>query len=115
MSMPPYSAHEEQIMRRHYPHWKAAEVARAMVGASAVDADARPLLASEDFASFLAERPGAFVFIGNGESAPLHSPRFDFADDAIPFGVDFLCRLDDHPSASVAATVETQRRETVAD
>ena len=30
MSMPPYSAHEEQIMRRHYPHWKAAEVARAL-------------------------------------------------------------------------------------
>ena len=30
MSMPPYSAHEEQIMRSHYPHWKAAEVARAL-------------------------------------------------------------------------------------
>lgn len=30
MSTPPYSAHEEQIMRSHYPHWKAAEVARAL-------------------------------------------------------------------------------------
>lgn len=104
--------------RREYPATvndgaKAAfvtEVARALVGAAAVDADARPILASEDFAYFLAERPGAFAFIGNGDSAPLHSPRFDFADDAIPFGVGFLCRLAEAASqgASQPAPCDTE-------
>lgn len=89
------------LYRREYPATVndadaatlAAEVASAVAGLHAVDRQARPILASEDFAYFLAERPGAFTFIGNGDSAPLHSPRFDFADAAIPFGIAFLCQL----------------------
>jgi len=82
----------------------AVAVARSIAGDQAVDSSARPILASEDFAYFLAERPGAFVFIGNGLSAPLHSPMFDFADSPIPFGITFLCRLaevatGEHPRA----------------
>lgn len=88
----------------------AAEVAGAMVGSQAVDANARPILAAEDFAYFLAERPGAFSFIGNGDSAPLHSPRFDFADAAIPFGIDFLCRLADAALAPRAFPRSTSDR-----
>lgn len=71
----------------------AVEVAASIVGTGAVDGSTRPMLGSEDFAYFLAERPGAFVFIGNGASAPLHSPAFDFADAAIGHGIAFLCRL----------------------
>jgi metal-dependent amidase/aminoacylase/carboxypeptidase family protein len=41
----------------------------------------------------LAARPGAFVFTGNGDSAPLHHPAYDFADAAIPVGCSFWVRL----------------------
>ncbi|WP_245272224.1 amidohydrolase [Xanthobacter sp. 126] len=100
------------LYRREYPATVnaadqvalAVEVAGALVGGQAVDSNARPILASEDFADFLAERPGAFTFIGNGDSAPLHSPRFDFADAAIPFGIDFLCRV------AAAALAQDPRR-----
>jgi metal-dependent amidase/aminoacylase/carboxypeptidase family protein len=37
----------------------------------------------------LEQRPGAFVFIGNGDSAPLHNPGFDFNDAAIPYGIGY--------------------------
>lgn len=53
-----------------------------------------PLAASEDFARFLAQVPGCFVFLGNGEeSAPLHNPAFDFNDAALPFGVAYHTAL----------------------
>ena len=39
-------------------------------------------MASEEFAYLLQARPGSFLFVGNGDSAPLHSPLYDF-DDAI--------------------------------
>ncbi len=52
-----------------------------------VDAAARPIAASEDFARFLTHVPGCFAFIGNGEvSAPLHNPAYDFADSALLHG-----------------------------
>ena len=48
-----------------------------------------PMTASEDFAHFLNHAPGAFVFLGNGDSAPLHNPRYDFCDDGLVHGVNF--------------------------
>lgn len=85
----------------------AVGAARSVVGDQAVDSSARPILASEDFAYFLAERPGAFAFIGNGPSSPLHAPTFDFADAAIPFGIDFLCRLTEVATAASPANGRT--------
>jgi hippurate hydrolase len=65
--------------------------ARAALGDGAVRGDAEPIAASEDFARFLAIAPGCFAFLGNGEgSAPLHNPRYDFDDAAIPHGVRFF-------------------------
>ncbi len=49
--------------------------------------------ASEDFAQALRLAPGAFVNIGNGNSAPLHSPEYDFNDDAIVPGVEWFVEL----------------------
>ena len=45
-----------------------------------------PMTASEDFAQFLTHAPGCFLFIGNGDSSPLHSPTFDFNDEALEHG-----------------------------
>ncbi len=46
-----------------------------------------PLMGGEDFSYMLEARPGAFIFIGNGESANLHHPAYDFNDEVIPHGV----------------------------
>ncbi|WP_159995315.1 amidohydrolase [Roseomonas sp. 18066] len=72
----------------------ALAAARATLGATNAEEMAEPITASEDFARFLALRPGCFAFLGNGvESAPLHNPRYDFADDAIPHGVGFFTAI----------------------
>ena len=62
----------------------AAEVAKSVSGK--VDSDTPPLMGGEDFSFMLLERPGAYIFLGNGDTATLHHPAFDFNDDAIPFG-----------------------------
>ena len=71
----------------------AAEVAREVVGAPNVDADTPPMMGGEDFSFMLEARPGAFLFIGNGDSQGLHHPGYNFDDAAIPAGVSFLARL----------------------
>ncbi|MEW6598938.1 MAG: M20 aminoacylase family protein [Pseudomonadota bacterium] len=53
----------------------------------------RPRSASEDFAYFLEARPGAFLFLGNGEGEPLHNPRYAFNDAVIAPGAAFWVRL----------------------
>ena len=53
---------------------------------SEVDADTPPIMPSEDFAYMLMEKPGAFIFLGNGDSQMLHNPEYIFDDEAIPFG-----------------------------
>ena len=53
---------------------------------SAVDTDTPPIMPSEDFAYMLMEKPGAFIFLGNGDSQMLHNPEYIFDDEAIPFG-----------------------------
>ena len=67
--------------------------AREVFGSGNVDGEARRMGASEDFAHALALAPGAFGFIGNGDSAPLHSPEFDFNDDALMPGVRWFVAL----------------------
>ena len=62
----------------------AAEVARQVAGD--VDLEMMPLMAGEDFSYMLLERPGAYIFVGNGDTARLHHPAYDFDDDVIPAG-----------------------------
>lgn len=70
-----------------------AETAFEVVGPADVDADTRPLMAGEDFAYMLEERPGAYVFVGNGDSASLHNARYDFSDEAIVYGASYWVAL----------------------
>jgi metal-dependent amidase/aminoacylase/carboxypeptidase family protein len=50
-------------------------------------------MGGEDFSFMLEARPGAFIFMGNGDSASLHHPAYDFNDDAIPVGVSYWVKL----------------------
>jgi hippurate hydrolase len=72
---------------------KAAEVAREIAGADRVDDNTPAGMGAEDFAYFLQARPGAYLFMGQGESAGLHHPKYDFNDDAAPIGASFFARL----------------------
>jgi amidohydrolase len=78
-------------------HVAPTEVARKaavdVAGAGGVDADMEPSMGAEDFSFMLLERPGAFIFIGNGETAGLHHPKYDFNDDALPAGIGYWARL----------------------
>ena len=56
-------------------------------------AAAPPVMGGEDFSFMLEARPGAFIFVGNGDTAGLHHPAYDFNDDAIPTGVAYWARL----------------------
>jgi amidohydrolase len=71
----------------------AAAVAREVAGKDKVNTDCAPLMGAEDFAFMLQERPGAFIYIGNGNSAQLHNPAYDFNDEAIPAGTSYWVRL----------------------
>ena len=62
----------------------AADVAKAISGK--VNTDTAPLMGAEDFSFMLNERPGAYIFLGNGDTAMVHHPAYNFDDNAIPFG-----------------------------
>ncbi|MGO4725157.1 MULTISPECIES: M20 aminoacylase family protein [unclassified Inquilinus] len=71
-----------------------AEAAAEALGADAVDSNGAIVMASEDFAFMLAEKPGAFLFIGNGlGSVPVHNPHYDFNDEILPVGATLWSRL----------------------
>jgi hippurate hydrolase len=71
----------------------AASVASEIVGADKVDTGLPPVMGAEDFSFMLNERPGAMIFAGNGDSAGLHHPKYDFNDDLIPVGASYWVRL----------------------
>ncbi len=71
----------------------ARRVAEEAFPAEQVAGDFRPRTASEDFAYMLEERPGSYLFVGNGDSAPLHSPLYDFNDDIIVPAARYWARL----------------------
>ena len=68
----------------------AAKVARDVAGECA---EAPLVMGGEDFAYKLEERPGAYILLGNGDSSPVHHPKYNFNDDAIPFGCSWLVEL----------------------
>ncbi|MEM6463284.1 MAG: M20 aminoacylase family protein [Pseudomonadota bacterium] len=71
----------------------AAEAAKQVVGADNVDMHQPPRLGGEDFSYMLQENPGCIVFVGNGESAGLHHPEYDFNDEALPYGIAFWAKI----------------------
>ncbi|HWJ89136.1 MAG TPA: M20 aminoacylase family protein [Pelagibacterium sp.] len=78
----------------------SAEVAREVAGEDRVNADVEPTMGGEDFAYMLNARPGAYIFIGNGDSADLHTDTYDFNDEAIPFGVSYWVRIAERALAA---------------
>ncbi|KAB2763396.1 amidohydrolase [Brucella anthropi] len=68
----------------------AARVASAVAGEGKVDESVEPMMAAEDFSYMLEARPGAYIFLGNGDTPGLHHPAYDFNDDAIPYGVSYF-------------------------
>lgn len=96
--------------RRYLPtvnHEAETEIARAvaaeLVGADNVVTEGLPQLGGEDFSFMLMERPGAYIFIGNGTGpgvgeggCMVHNPHYDFNDDIIPLGVKYWTRLVGH-------------------
>ena len=69
----------------------AADVAEEVAGS--VNRDVRPVMPAEDFAYMLEARPGAYIFIGNGDTPMCHHPAYDFADDMIPAGCSYFATL----------------------
>ncbi len=78
------------------------KVAKDVSGAGSVNRDYPPTMGCEDFAFMLERCPGAMILIGNGDSAYVHNPEYDFADDAIPYGVSFWVRLAETALAQIA-------------
>ena len=72
---------------------KAIAIARDVAGDAGVDPNIPPLMGGEDFSFMLNARPGAFIFVGNGDSAGLHHPAYDFNDDVRPVGASYWGRL----------------------
>ncbi len=71
----------------------AAGVARDVAGEAPVVTDRTREMGAEDFSFMLNERPGAYLFLGQGEAAGLHHPGFDFNDAVAPVGASFFARL----------------------
>ena len=69
----------------------AAQIAEAVTGK--VHRDIDPSMGGEDFAEMLVACPGAYLFVGNGNSADLHNPGYDFNDDAIPVGASWFVEM----------------------
>jgi len=94
---PPLINHPEQTAF-------AVEAMRAVVGADMVDTDVEPTMGAEDFAFMLQEKPGCYVFIGNGEGehrghghglgpCQLHNGSYDFNDQLLPIGASYWVKL----------------------
>ena len=71
----------------------AADVAKTIVGVDKVETNTPPLMGAEDFSYMLNERPGCYIFVGNGDTAACHHPAYDFDDRAIPAGTSYWAKL----------------------
>jgi hippurate hydrolase len=87
-------AHGYPVLENHERQTDfAAAVAGEIVGGDRVNTQAPPVMGAEDFSYMLQARPGAFIFMGNGDTAGLHHPAYDFNDEAIPVGTSYWARL----------------------
>jgi len=71
----------------------AANIARDVVGDARMNDGKPPVMGGEDFSYMLLERPGAFIFMGNGDSQGLHHEEYDFNDEAIPVGSSYWAKI----------------------
>ncbi len=71
----------------------AVTAATDIAGPNNVNPETAPVMGGEDFSYMLEARPGAFIFIGNGDTAGLHHPEYDFNDDIIPHGISYWVKL----------------------
>jgi len=71
----------------------AASVAAAVAGEDRVDTNVPPSMGGEDFSYMLLARPGAYIFVGNGDSSDLHTDTYDFNDEIIPAGTSYWVKL----------------------
>jgi amidohydrolase len=72
----------------------ARDVLRDMLGPDGLETGMTPVMGAEDFSFMLAQKPGAYIWLGAGLDAEnLHSPHFDFNDDLLPIGASFWVRL----------------------
>ena len=78
----------------------AGDSAALTAGEEKVDRAVDPMMGGEDFSYMLEARPGAFIFIGNGDTASLHHPAYDFNDDALPYGVSYWVTLAERALAA---------------
>tara|TARA_R110002073_G_scaffold12444_6_gene55005 strand:+ start:8899 stop:10077 length:1179 start_codon:yes stop_codon:yes gene_type:complete len=85
----------------------AGQVAAGIVGANRVNLNPTPAMGSEDFAFMLQEKPGSYIWIGNGDgegSCSVHNPGYDFNDDVLPIGASYWVRLAETLLPPVAAS-----------
>ena len=85
-----YLRHVPITINADEPAAFAAEVAMSVAGGCS---EAPLIMGGEDFSYMLMERPGAFIFLGNGDSAGLHHPEYNFDDEAIPAGCSWFAEL----------------------
>ncbi len=71
----------------------AADIAEEVAGEGRVERAVPPVMGGEDFSFMLQKRPGAMIWVGNGDTAGVHHPDYDFNDEAIPFGTSYWVRL----------------------
>jgi hippurate hydrolase len=107
-----FDAEVDFAFKRNYPplvnHAKetrfAVDVMKAVAGADKVDDQVEPTMGAEDFAFFLQEKPGCYIFLGNGDGdhrdgghglgpCVLHNGSYDFNDNLLPIGASFWVRL----------------------
>jgi amidohydrolase len=96
-----YGCEAEVVYNRGYPATynsaegvvTATKAARDVSGDEAVVDDFEPVMGSEDFSYMLQKRSGAYLFMGQGPSAGLHHPEYNFNDDVAPVGASFFARL----------------------
>ncbi len=95
------------VYERGYPvtvnHAEQTDTARRVareIGGDAAVAETDPMMGAEDFAYMLEARPGAFIFCGNGNSAGLHHPAYNFNDEAIVYGTSYWVRLVENSLAA---------------
>ncbi|MEX5729704.1 amidohydrolase [Rhodovulum iodosum] len=94
-----FGARADVIYHRGYPVTEnaddqtefAIQVAEKISGQ--VNPDTPPLMGGEDFSFMLNERPGAYIFVGNGDTASVHHPEYNFDDEAIPFGCSWFAEM----------------------
>ncbi|MCV3271914.1 M20 aminoacylase family protein [Roseobacter sinensis] len=71
----------------------AAEVAGDVAGEAGVNPDVDPVMGAEDFSYMLEARPGAYLMLGQGDTAGVHHPKYNFNDEIAPIGASFFARL----------------------